>query len=117
MRHRGPAALLFVEIGPVVILAGQDAQPIVILGLKNFVDAELVVGNRAKVLSTARHNLVADFAAGGHVPKENAAVKKVGGVALAQDVARAEVLHTPSDSAMAKQFLEGRERLQTEHII
>lgn len=115
--HTGPAALFVPVMRPKIILARQDAEPIEISRLDDFVDAVLIVRDGPKVRTAARHDLTPNVATARHVPEEDAAVEEIRRIPLPQHVARAHVFDHGRDVTPTKQFLQRAERLQAEHIV
>ncbi len=74
MRDGGPAPFCHAEITAVVVLAGKDAQLVVIAGVDDFIERQLIVHHGAELRPAALEDFPADFAAGRRVPKSHAAV-------------------------------------------
>ena len=120
MFNRGPAAPFFrvsaLQVGAIIVLAGQNPQAVEVSGLNDFVEAELIIGNGAEMGAPAGDDFRANVAAARHVPEEHAAVEKTRRVTLPEQVAAALVFDAGGHVRIAEQLFKRRQGLKTKHV-
>ena len=120
MFHRRPAGPVFrisaLQVGAIIILAGQNPQTVKIFCLNDFVETELIVGQGAEMGAPASNNFRPNVTAARHMPKKHAAVEKTRRVTLPEHITAALVFDTGGHIRIAKQLFKRRQGLKTQHV-